>query len=112
LRGDLLDGPPDSVDPGGESGSADDEVWKDLVARFYDEREDPADQRRRVAWPDAENLSASDEREDDSASSRSGDLLAGRSRRAKAVTGEAADADDAEEEGEEEALRRAGAGLE
>lgn len=114
-RGDLLDGPPDSVDPGGESGSADDEVWKDLVARFYDEREDPADQRRRVAWPDAENLSASDEREDDSASSRIGDLLAGRTRKEKDDTDEAADADDAddaEEEAEEEALRRAEAELE
>ncbi|HIY39941.1 MAG TPA: hypothetical protein H9836_02285 [Candidatus Nocardiopsis merdipullorum] len=111
-RGDLLDGPPNSVDPGGEPVSADDddEVWKDLVARFYDEREDPTDQRRRVAWPDAENLSASDEREDDSASSRIGDLLAGRARKEKDDADEADDAD-ADEEAEE-ALRRAEAEIE
>ena len=75
-RGDLLDGPPDSVDPGGESGSADDEVWKDLVARFYDEREDPADQRR--AWPGrTRKISAPRRTRGRFASSRIGDLLAG-----------------------------------
>src|SRR5699024_753341 len=88
----------------------DDEVWKDLVARFYDEREDIADQRRRVAWPDAENLSAPGEREDDSASSRIGDLLAGRARKEKDEANGADDAD-ADEEAEE-ALRRAEAELE
>lgn len=116
-RGDLLDGPTDSVDPGGGPRAADDddEVWKDLVARFYDEREDPADQRRRVAWPDAENLGVPDEREDDSASSRIGDLLAGRVRKEKDEADGADGADDADadaDEEAEEALRRAEAELE
>lgn len=105
--GDLLDGPPDNVDPDAEPvrPSDEDEVWNDLVARFYDEHEETSDQRRRVAWPDAENLSAPDEREDESGPSRIGDLLSGRSRKER---------DDVEdgEAAEEEARRRAEAEIE
>lgn len=107
--GDLLDGPPDNVDPEAAPvrPSDEDEVWNDLVARFYDESEVASDQRRRVAWPDAENLSTSDERDDDPSSSRVGDLLAGRSRKEK-EQGEA----EGDEEAEEEARRRAEAEIE
>ena len=47
------------------------ETFHRLVARFYDDTEGPSEQRGRVAWPDAENLSAPDERQ-----IRIGDILA------------------------------------
>lgn len=106
--GDLLDGPPGNVDPDAEPvrPNDEDEVWNDLVARFYDEDEDGSEQRRRVAWPDAENLDPPDEREDDPGPTRLGDLLAGRSRK------EPDETEDDEEEAEEKARRRAEAEME
>ncbi|WP_159942169.1 MULTISPECIES: hypothetical protein [unclassified Nocardiopsis] len=72
VGGDLLDGPPANVDPDAApvQPADEDEVWNDLVARFYDDADTSAE-RRRPAWPDAENLSVSDPREE-----TVGDLLA------------------------------------
>lgn len=98
--GDLLDGPPANVDPDAAPArpANEDEVWNDLVARFYDDADTSAE-RRRAAWPDAENLSASDQREE---TSSGGDLLDG----GPGVF------DEDEEEAEDEARRRAEAELE
>jgi hypothetical protein len=76
VGGDLLDGPPENVDPdAGPAETADeDEVWQDLVSRFYDE--DDAAERRRVVWPDAENLSVPDEDDRPDLARVSGDILA------------------------------------
>ena len=51
--GDLLDGPVENIEPGAPPArSADeDEVWNDLVARFYDDAPAPGG----IRWPDAEN---------------------------------------------------------
>lgn len=100
LGGDLLDGPPADVGPdAAPAGSTnEDEVWNDLVARFYDDA-DASAERRRVAWPDAENLSASDRREE---TSPGGDLL----------DGGPDGFDEGEEDDEGEARRRAEAELE
>ncbi|MFI6579085.1 hypothetical protein ACIBFB_25130 [Nocardiopsis sp. NPDC050513] len=96
--GDLLEGPPVHADPDAPPVDPpdEDEVWNDLVARFYDGDTDAAATRRRAAWPDAENLSVPDERDEPAL----GDLLAG---------GPAFDHDDAlaREAAEEEARRRA-----
>ncbi|MEU3142102.1 hypothetical protein ABZ645_22270 [Nocardiopsis alba] len=77
VGGDLLDGGPTDLGtgPGNDDapgGSGDDEVWNDLVARFYDEPEGQGEQRERVAWPEAENLGAPDE-----SRVRPSDILAG-----------------------------------
>ncbi|MGW5878329.1 hypothetical protein ACWFMI_17455 [Nocardiopsis terrae] len=71
--GDLLDGPPAEAAPEAAPARADgeDDVWNDLVARFYDDAETPGEQRDRAAWPDAENLDAPDE-----GRTRIGDILA------------------------------------
>ncbi|WP_017590378.1 hypothetical protein [Nocardiopsis ganjiahuensis] len=100
VGGDLLDGPPTDADPGAPPArpSAEDDVWNDLVARFYDDSEGTGEQRGRVAWPDAENLSAPDERR-----TRLGDILANLPRDS--------DEDD-DEESREEDRRRAEAELE
>ena len=96
VGGDLLDSPPTNVDQPDQASSDDeDEVWNDLVARFYDDSEGPSDQRGRVAWPDAENLNAPDERE-----TQLGDILANLPR-------DREETDDEEEERREEAQRRA-----
>ena len=99
IGGDLLDGPPANVDPGAPPArtSDEDDVWNDLVARFYDDSEGPGEQRGRVAWPDAENLSAPDEPQ-----TRLGDILANLPR----------DPDEDDEETREEDRRRARAELE
>ncbi|GAB2494893.1 hypothetical protein [Nocardiopsis aegyptia] len=75
--GDLLDGPPENVDPDAAPAETadEDEVWQDLVARFYDG--DDGTERRRVGWPDAENLSAPDEDERSGPGRVGGDILAG-----------------------------------
>lgn len=99
VGGDLLDGPPANVDPEAaptRPGDEDD-VWNDLVARFYDDTEGPSEQRGRVAWPDAENLSAPDERQ-----IRIGDILANLPR----------DSDEDDDQTREEDRRRAEAQLE
>ncbi|MCY9784768.1 hypothetical protein KIK06_12795 [Nocardiopsis sp. EMB25] len=72
--GDLLDGPPTHGDPDAPPVEPpnEDEVWSDLVARFYEGEGDTAAARRRAAWPDAENLSVPDERDEPPL----GDLLA------------------------------------
>jgi hypothetical protein len=100
VGGDLLDGPPANVDPDAAPArpADEDEVWNDLVARFYDEA-DTRGQRRRAAWPDAENLSAPG-----GDASSGGDLLAG-------GTAGAGDGEE-RETAEEEARRRAEADLE
>ncbi|PDP86354.1 hypothetical protein CQJ94_17295 [Glycomyces fuscus] len=100
VGGDLLDGPPANVDPDAvPARSADeDEVWNDLVARFYDDA-DTQRERRRAAWPDAENLSAGG-----GDASSGGDLLAG----GPVGRGDGEDGDRAGEE----ARRRAEADLE
>lgn len=87
VGGDLLDGPPVNVDPDAEPAtpSDEDEVWNDLVARFYDDGAETATERRGAAWPDAENLSTPEERDSPTVL---GDIL-GRSRR-----GHDADTDD------------------
>lgn len=97
LGGDLLDGPFEEGEAGRHGNASDDEVWKDLVARFYDTAAEP--DRDSASWPDAENL-GTETREDESASDRIGDLLASRARRRD-------DRDDAREEDEEAAARRA-----
>ncbi|MFJ9556448.1 hypothetical protein ACIRPH_21745 [Nocardiopsis sp. NPDC101807] len=101
--GDLLDGP--HGDAAQARPSDEDQVWNDLVARFYDE--DASDRPTRVAWPDAENLGVSDRSEDtgpgdggDPGGDPGGDLLAG--------PADAAGEDD----GDEDARRRAEAELE
>lgn len=90
IGGDLLDGPPENVDPDAPPAqSADeDEVWNDLVARFYD---DDAPTSRGARWPDAENVGPSAPR-GRSETPTLGDILAG-------------DTDD--DDDDEEALRRA-----
>ncbi|OOC54702.1 MULTISPECIES: hypothetical protein [Nocardiopsis] len=100
VGGDLLDGPPDNVDPDAAPAEPadEDEVWNDLVARFYDDADTPAE-RRRASWPDAENLGAP-ERDGDTFSV--GDLLAEGP----------AEAGGGRDEAEEEARRRAEAELE
>ncbi|MFD6952176.1 hypothetical protein A6A08_10130 [Nocardiopsis sp. TSRI0078] len=100
VGGDLLDGPPANVDPDAAPAEPadEDEVWNDLVARFYDDADTPAE-RRRAAWPDAENLGAPDR---EGEASFGGDLLAG-------GPGEA---DAGRDDEDEEARRRAEAELE
>ncbi|CAL9576989.1 hypothetical protein SUDANB121_04982 [Nocardiopsis dassonvillei] len=90
VGGDLLDGPPENVDPDAPpaQSSDEDEVWNDLVARFYDD-DSPAP--RGARWPDAENVGPSAPR-GGSETPALGDILAG-------------DPDDDDED--EEALRRA-----
>ncbi|MBR8742415.1 hypothetical protein [Nocardiopsis sp. MG754419] len=94
VGGDLLDVPAtdlaDGADRRGDKGE--DEVWNDLVARFYDDAEPPGEQRGRVAWPDAENLAAPDERQ-----TALGDILANLPR----------DPDEDDDESREEDRRRA-----
>lgn len=94
VGGDLLDGPPVEGTEARDGTGSDDEVWKDLVARFYDTAAEP--ERGSASWPDAENLGPED-REDDPASDRIGDLLASRARRS----------DERGDEDEEAAARRA-----
>ncbi|MEU3020943.1 hypothetical protein ABZ635_26575 [Nocardiopsis sp. NPDC007018] len=99
VGGDLLDGPPAKADPapsGGRAGDEDD-VWNDLVARFYDDSEGTSEQRGRVSWPDAENLDAPDEHQ-----TRLGDILANLPR----------DTGEDDEDSREEDRRRAEAELE
>ena len=98
VGGDLLDGP--ATDPAGGSrrSGEQDEVWNDLVARFYD-AERPGEQRDRVAWPDAENLDPTDEQR-----SRVGDVLANLPRDL--------DEDEEDDRAGKEARRRAEADLE
>jgi len=101
VGGDLLDGPLAGPDATPARSADEDEVWNELVARFYDE--DASDTTSRVAWPDAENLSASDGRDSDGpggAGASDGDLLGGLT-----------DATGAYDE-DEEAQRRAEAELE
>lgn len=100
VGGDLLEGPPANVDPEASPAEPADEdaVWHDLVARFYDDA-DTSGQRRRAAWPDAENLGATAE---EPSSAGGGDLLSG------GRGGETAE----EDEDEERARRRAEAELE
>ncbi|GHD36214.1 hypothetical protein [Nocardiopsis kunsanensis] len=98
VGGDLLDGPLHEAAGNGAGSGTDDEIWKDLVARFYDTAAGP--DRGSASWPDAENL-GTESREDDSASDRIGDLLASRARRRDDSD------DDAREEDEEAAARRA-----
>ncbi|MEE2040399.1 hypothetical protein Q8791_24570 [Nocardiopsis sp. CT-R113] len=105
VGGDLLDGPLANADPeAAPAQSADeDEVWNDLVARFYDE--DASDTTSRVAWPDSENLSDSDRRDDGGAGgagASDGDLLAGG----------LVDATGLDDEDDEDARRRAEGELE
>lgn len=101
VGGDLLDGPLEE-EPDGRAGTgSDDEVWKDLVARFYDTASEP--DRDNASWPDAENIGSGD-REDDSPANRIGDLLASRARRRD--DRDDGDGDSAEED-EERAARRA-----
>ncbi|WP_017614359.1 hypothetical protein [Nocardiopsis salina] len=101
VGGDLLDGPLEEGPDNREGTASDDEVWKDLVARFYDTASEP--DRDTASWPDAENIGHGD-REDDSPANRIGDLLASRSRRRD----ERDDRDeDSAEEDEERAARRA-----
>ncbi|MDE3724261.1 hypothetical protein PWG71_22960 [Nocardiopsis sp. N85] len=90
IGGDLLDGPPENVDPDAPSapGADEDDVWNDLVARFYDDDGPPA---RGALWPDAENAGPSSP-PDRGDASPFGDILAG---------------DPADEDDDEEALRRA-----
>lgn len=97
--GDLLDGPPADVDPETPRTRSKDEddVWNDLVARFYDDTEGTTEQRGRVAWPDVENLSAPDEHQ-----TRLGDILANLPR----------DPGEDDDESREEDRRRAEAELE
>ncbi|WAE75122.1 hypothetical protein OUQ99_08570 [Streptomonospora nanhaiensis] len=102
--GDLLDGPLGDPDAAQARSSDEDHVWNDLVARFYDE--DASDRPTRTAWPDAENLGASDRREDagpGGGGAPDGDLLAG-------GPPDAAGEDDEDED--EDARRRAEAELE
>ncbi|WP_017573844.1 hypothetical protein [Nocardiopsis halotolerans] len=96
VGGDLLDGPPDNVDPDAAPAEPADEdaVWNDLVARFYDDADTPG-QRRRAAWPDAENLSTPGH-----GSPSAGDLLAG------GAAGDDGDGEDGDT-AEREARRRA-----
>lgn len=100
VGGDLLDGPLDDAGATAAEPSDEDQVWNDLVARFYDE--DAPDPTVRVAWPDAENVADSPGGEPDGvpggADAADGDLLAG---------GRAADDED-----DEDARRRAEAELE
>ncbi|WP_150243660.1 hypothetical protein [Nocardiopsis quinghaiensis] len=100
VGGDLLDGPPANVDPDAAPAEPadEDEVWNDLVARFYDDADTPVE-RRRAAWPDVENLGASDR---DGDASSGGDLL----------DGGHAEADEGRDDADEEARRRAEAELE
>lgn len=98
VGGDLLDGPLEEGTEARDRTGSDDEVWKDLVARFYDTAAEP--DRGSPSWPDAENLGTED-REDDSASGRIGDLLASRARRSDERD------DEAREQDEEAAARRA-----
>lgn len=91
IGGDLLDGPATDLAEG-TGRSDDDAVWNDLVARFYDEDESAGEQRGRIAWPDAENLDAPDERDNGL-----GDILAGLPR----------DTEDDDDEAREEDRRRA-----
>ncbi len=99
VGGDLLDGPSANADPAAAPArpSGEDDVWNDLVARFYDDSEGSGEQRGRVAWPDAENLSVPDESQ-----TRLGDILANLPR----------DTADDDEETREEDRRRAEAALE
>ncbi|GAA1461105.1 hypothetical protein NE857_23525 [Nocardiopsis exhalans] len=101
VGGDLLDGPPANVDPDAPPArsSDEDDVWKDLVSRFYDDSEGTSEQRGRVAWPDAENLSAPDEQQ-----TRLGDILANLPRDRES--------DEDDEQAREEDRRRAEAELE
>ncbi|SIO86314.1 hypothetical protein [Nocardiopsis sp. JB363] len=92
VGGDLLDGPTTDLADEVVLPGAEDEVWNDLVARFYDEDETSGARRDRVAWPDAENLDAPDER-----GNELGDILAGLPR----------DIEDDDEETREENRRRA-----
>ncbi|WP_017609720.1 hypothetical protein [Nocardiopsis xinjiangensis] len=103
VGGDLLDGPLEEGNGARDGAGSDEEVWKDLVARFYDTAAEP--DRDSASWPDAENLGTAD-REDDSVSERVGDLLASRARRREDRD------DDAREEDEGAAARRAEAELE
>ncbi|KOX23406.1 hypothetical protein [Nocardiopsis sp. NRRL B-16309] len=98
VGGDLLDGPPENVDPDAEPAEPADEdaVWQDLVARFYDG--DDGAERRRTGWPDAENLSAPDADERSGPGRVGGDILAG--------------PDDADDEDAAELARRVEAELE
>ncbi|MBQ1084377.1 hypothetical protein [Nocardiopsis sp. B62] len=99
VGGDLLDGPPANAEAEASRARANDEddVWNDLVARFYDDSEGSSEQRDRVAWPDVENLSAPDEHQ-----TRLGDILANLPR----------DSGEDDEESREEDRRRAEAELE
>ncbi|WP_017605952.1 hypothetical protein [Nocardiopsis alkaliphila] len=62
VGGDLLDGPATDVADESRRSDGQDEVWNDLVARFYDDPERPGERRDRSVWPDAENLDPTDER--------------------------------------------------
>ncbi|MFW6640457.1 hypothetical protein ACOALZ_10505 [Nocardiopsis algeriensis] len=70
VGGDLLEGPSENTGSDTAPGAGEDEVWKDLVSRFY---EDDAPERDLRSWPDAENLGAPPRDEEPAAS---GDLLA------------------------------------
>lgn len=72
VGGDLLDGPATDLADGNGRSDDEDAIWNDLVARFYDEDDSTVEQRGRIAWPDAENLDAPDERD-----TELGDILAG-----------------------------------
>lgn len=72
VGGDLLDGPFEEGTEARDGISSDDEVWRDLVARFYETAAGP--DQGSASWPDAENLGTED-REDHSTSDRDGDLL-------------------------------------
>lgn len=72
IGGDLLDGPATDLADGTGRSDDEDAIWNDLIARFYDEDESTVEQRGRIAWPDAENLDAPDERDNEL-----GDILAG-----------------------------------
>ena len=98
LGGDLLDGPATDLADGAPG--KEDEVWNDLVARFYDDSESSGEQRGRVAWPDAENLDAPDTF--DEQRPRVGDILANLPR----------DPDEDDDHTREEDRRRAEADLE
>ncbi|SHK28685.1 hypothetical protein SAMN05421803_1174 [Nocardiopsis flavescens] len=76
VGGDLLEGPPDNVDPDAPParGSDEDAVWNDLVARFYDD--DTLAAPRGARWPDAEDVGPAEPR-DRGEESPLGDLLAG-----------------------------------
>ncbi|WP_017591101.1 hypothetical protein [Nocardiopsis potens] len=58
-------------DGGPAAGGAEDDVWAELVARFYE-----SDPEGRPAWPDAENVSAGEEGPAERRPAAGGDLLA------------------------------------